>query len=84
MTRHTVASTLALAVALQVNDLLTIELGTMSSIALLPAIFGMVLGQRIRQRLSEQLFRRIFFISLLLLGSYIIVNAFDGLNLHAL
>jgi uncharacterized membrane protein YfcA len=35
----------------------------------------MVLGQRIRQRLSEQLFRRIFFIALLLLGTYIVVNA---------
>jgi uncharacterized membrane protein YfcA len=35
----------------------------------------MVLGQRTRQRLSGQLFRRIFFIALLLLGAYIVVNA---------
>ena len=74
------ASTLALAVALQGNDLLTTELGKWSAAALLPAIIGMALGQRIRQRLSEQLFRRVFFISLLALGAYIIVSAFDGLK----
>ncbi len=71
-------STLALAVALQGNDLLTIELGKLSAAALLPAIVGMVLGQRIRRSLSEQLFRRVFFISLLILGAYIIANAFGG------
>lgn len=71
-------STFSLAVAMQGNGLLTIELGTLSAVALLPAIIGMVLGQRIRQWLSEQLFGRIFFISLLMLGAYIIANAFDG------
>jgi uncharacterized membrane protein YfcA len=69
------ASTLALAVALQGNHLLTTELGILSAAGLVPALIGMVLGQRIRQRLSEQLFRRIFFIALLLLGTYIVVNA---------
>jgi hypothetical protein len=71
-------STLALAVALQGNALLTAELGGLSAAALLPAIVGMVLGQRIRQRLSEELFRRVFFIALLILGAYIIANAFDA------
>jgi len=71
-------STLALAVALQGNDLLTVELGTMSATALVPAIAGMVLGQRIRQKLSEELFRRVFFVSLLVLGAYIIARAFGG------
>jgi len=71
-------STLALAVALQGNDLLTVELGTISAMALVPAIAGMVLGQRIRQKLSEELFRRVFFVSLLVLGAYIIARAFGG------
>jgi uncharacterized membrane protein YfcA len=71
-------STLALAVALGGNGLLTAELGTISAAALLPAIVGMVVGQRIRQRLSEQLFRRVFFIALLILGAYIIANAYGG------
>lgn len=72
------ASTLALAVALQGNGLLTTELGTLSAAALLPAIIGMVVGQRIRQRLPEQLFRRVFFVSLLILGAYIIASAVGG------
>jgi uncharacterized membrane protein YfcA len=71
---------LALAAALQGNDLLSIELGTMSAVALLPAIIGMALGQRIRRRLSEQRFRRVFFVSLLMLGGYIIANAGGGLH----
>lgn len=69
------ASTLALAVALQRNELLTLQQGTLSSAALIPAIVGMILGQRVRQRLSDRLFRTIFFCSLLALGAYIITNA---------
>ena len=72
------ASTLALAIALQGNDFLTFELGTLSAAALLPAVIGMVAGQRIRRNLSEQLFRRVFFVALLLLGAYIIASAFDA------
>ncbi len=68
-------STLALAFALQRNNLLTIEQGTLSIIALLPAIIGMMFGQQLRQSLSEHLFRKIFFISLLALGAYIITTS---------
>lgn len=69
------ASTMALAFALQRNNLLTAELGALSAAALVPAIVGMVVGQRIRKALSESLFRRVFFVSLLVLGAYIIANA---------
>ena len=72
------ASTLALAVALQGNQLLTAQLGTLSAAALLPAAAGMVFGQRFRQRLSEHLFRRVLFVALLILGAYIIGNAAIG------
>lgn len=51
----------------------------MSSVAVLPALAGMVIGQRIRERLSEQMFRKVFFISLLILGAYIIVNTLQKL-----
>ena len=71
-------STLALAIALQGNALLTLELGILSATALLPAILGMILGQQIRQRISEPLFRQVFFASLLMLGAYIIVSALGG------
>jgi hypothetical protein len=67
-------STLALAIALQRNALLTLEHGILSATALLPAILGMVFGRRIRQRISALLFRKIFFTALLLLGVYIIFS----------
>ena len=68
-------STLALAIALQSNNLLTSQYAIASAGAMLPAIAGMILGQRIRKRLPESLFRKVFFASLLLLGIYIIVNS---------
>ena len=71
-------STLTLAVALKGNNLLSAELGGLSLAALLPAALGMVFGQRIRQRLSEQRFRRVFFIALIVLGAAIIANAAFG------
>jgi uncharacterized membrane protein YfcA len=69
-------STLALAVALRGNGLLTLELGGLSAAALLPALVGMAIGRKLRQGLSEQLFRRLFFVALLLLGTYIVTRAF--------
>lgn len=72
------ASTLALAFALKENDLLRMEHGAVSTMALAPAMAGMVVGQRIRNRLSEQLFRRIFFLALLALGAYLASRAFAG------
>jgi uncharacterized membrane protein YfcA len=68
-------STLALAAALHGNGFLSMELGTLSAAALVPALIGMVLGQRIRKRLSAPLFRRVFFISLSGLGIAIIVRS---------
>ena len=71
-------STLALAVALQRNQLLSAELGALSAAALVPALLGMGLGQRLRRRLPEPLFRRVFFVALLLLGGYIMASALGG------
>ena len=68
-------STLGLGFALQRSGFLSAELGMQSSIALLPALLGMALGQRLRKMLSEILFRRCFFVALLLLGGAIIVRA---------
>ena len=71
-------STLALGAALQGNNLLTGELSIVSAAALVPALLGMVFGQSIRQRLSEDKFRKVFFVALLLLGAYIIASALTG------
>lgn len=68
-------STLILGLVLGGNDLLTVEGGWVSMLAVAPAILGMVLGQQLRKLLSEQVFRRVFFLSLLVLGGYIIVTA---------
>lgn len=72
------ASTVALALALGAGGLVTAELGALSATALLPALAGMALGQRVRSRLPEPLFRRVFFIALLLLGVYIVATAVGG------
>ncbi|MDX1512384.1 MAG: sulfite exporter TauE/SafE family protein [Gammaproteobacteria bacterium] len=68
-------STLTLAVALQANRLLTAELGQASAAGLIPALAGMVIGRRIRRGLSEEIFRRVFFVSLLILSAFITFNA---------
>ena len=73
-------STLALGFALQADNLLRLEHGILSTMALVPAMAGMVIGQRIRKRLSEQLFRKIFFLSLLALGAYLASRALGGLQ----
>ena len=67
-------STLALALALGNHQLLNTGQLTASAIALLPAIVGMLLGQRIRHSISEAIFRRVFFCALLLLGLYISIS----------
>lgn len=68
-------STLALGIALQGNNMLSAELGIVSGLGLFPAILGMMAGQWVRRRLSEIVFRRVFFGSLFMLGGYVIFNA---------
>ncbi len=72
------ASTVALAVALEGNSLLTPTLGLVSVAAVIPAAIGMFLGQRVRRGLSEARFRKIFFIGIFALGAYIILSAAVG------
>ncbi len=74
------ASTIALAIALGGNNLLNAELGTISAFALVPAIVGMVIGQRVRRMLSETVFRQVFFVSLSALGAYITIGALARLG----
>ncbi len=68
-------STVALAVALQQSSFLTAQSGAISAAAVIPALAGMILGQRIRGCLSEQTFRTVFFVSLFILGTYIIASS---------
>lgn len=68
-------STAALALALHGGGLLSADLGLVSLAGVIPALVGMVLGQQVRKRLSEALFRKVFFWALLALGGYIIASA---------
>lgn len=69
-------SSTTLAFALQKNELLTTELLQLSALAFIPAYIGMFLGVRIRNRISDTLFRQFFFIFMLILGLYIVLRAF--------
>ena len=73
-------STLALFFSLQINEFLTSKLVVWSSISLVPSIIGVLIGQKIRQWLSEKTFRNVFFFSLLVIGTYIIVIAFKNVS----
>ncbi len=72
------ASTVALAFALQRNNLMTATLGTVSAAALAPALIGMIAGQKIRRLLSEARFRKAFFVAILMLGIYIVAISETG------
>ena len=74
------ASTVALALALQGNGMLTTQLSLVSAAAVIPAAVGMATGQRIRRRLSENRFRQVFFVAILVLGAYIIAKAALGVR----
>lgn len=65
-------STVGLAFALQRNNLLNEDLAILSALAVAPAVAGMMVGQRVRKSLSETRFRKIFFISVFMLGLFII------------
>ncbi len=68
-------STLALAMALHGNGLWSTDLAVFSTAAVAPAILGMVAGRRVRRAISEEGFRRVFFVALLLLGAYIVARS---------
>ena len=73
-------STSALFFSLQSNEFLNSKLVVWSSISLVPSIIGVLIGQQIRQWLSEKTFRNVFFFSLLVIGAYIIVIAFKNVS----
>jgi hypothetical protein len=67
-------STASLGLALYWHGLMPFDVGIVSSAALLPALFGMWLGQLLRSRLSQDFFRRLFLIAIGGLGSYIFLS----------
>ena len=71
-------STLALAAGLALHDGLHDDAWLLSALALLPALLGMWLGQRIRSRLSPQRFRQGFLLFLLALGLELVLRGLLG------
>jgi uncharacterized protein len=67
-------STIVLGIVLWRHGSLHVANAAGSMLAVLPALIGMVLGQRIRSLASEETFRRWFFIALLLLGAQQVVR----------
>ena len=67
-------STIVLWWVLGEQSLLRQDILMYSGYALIPAVTGMWIGQKIRHQLSEVTFRKVFFWSILLLGAYIILS----------
>jgi len=65
----------ALGLSLSGHSLLPVELGLLSTLALLPTWLGMIIGQRVRHIISEEAFRKVFFWALLCMGVYMVARA---------
>jgi len=63
-------STIALALGLWLNHSYSMNAAGASLLMLVPALVGMSLGQRFRQQLPIATFRKVFFVSLIVLGLY--------------
>jgi len=72
-------STGMLAVSLGSNDLISADQITVSLVALVPSFAGVYLGRWVRNRIDEEQFQKIFLVSVLLLGAYIMVRSIRAL-----
>jgi uncharacterized membrane protein YfcA len=71
---HFSVSTVALAFVLWDGGAFNLSLGTLSLFAIVPAVVGMYLGQRMRSRISAQTFLRLMYLGLLLLGGNLLIK----------
>lgn len=66
-------STICLAIYLHMHTTTNMHIDyRLAWLAVIPALLGMWLGQKLRYRIPEQHFRRLFFIGLLMLGAYMV------------
>lgn len=72
-------STVCLGLSLSAFSLVSSEIALHSLLGVVPAILGMMLGSRVRRGLSEQRFRTVFFLAVLLLGLSVIAGALPAL-----
>ena len=70
-------STVALALGLKANNILTLEHSIWSIIALFPAIIGMAFGNIIQKKVSEIRFRYYFFLGVIIIAIFMIFKAIN-------
>lgn len=68
-------ATVALAAGLGGRGLVTAEMALVSALATGPALLGLWAGRRLRGRLSDRMFRRALFLTLLGVGAWILLEA---------
>ncbi len=73
-------SVVALGAGLQYSLFLDSQRMSLSVIAVLPALAGMILGRKIRGMLSESIFKKMFFSALLVLGLYLVISAVNSFS----
>ena len=73
-------ATISLGVSLGGRGVLSNELLFISSCMVIPALLGMVLGNIVRSKIDEGLFRKLFFFSLSAIGMGIVISAVSNLN----
>jgi hypothetical protein len=69
-------ATLALAAGLGGRGLVSVEIASVSAVATIPALVGLWSGGKLRGRLSDRVFRKALFGTLLLMGIWVVVNPF--------
>jgi len=67
-------STVALACALGLSGQFQLTAASNSLLAVVPALAGMFIGQRVRSKLQPEMFRRWFFIGLVVVGVYMLAR----------
>lgn len=70
-----IVTTLALGASLGGRQALPFELAVLSTVAVIPAMIGMILGKRYRDRLPEAKFRKVFFAGLVIAGGWIVLKS---------
>ena len=69
-----IVASAAIGLSLAVRDTLPTGMLVLSLIAVAPVVVGMLIGQRLRTGLPEEGFRRVFFLTLALLGTWLVLR----------
>ena len=73
-------ATISLGVSLGGRGVLSNELLSISGAMIIPALMGMAFGNIVRSKIDEVLFRKLFFISLSVIGIWIVISAVINLK----